>query len=556
MKQKLLPTLCLVLSGIFTNQINAQEYQSIAISSGYSADVIANGIGSSSSSTNNDVDGVNFAFISKDFQLTSSSSSLSYGLPINGIINSAVATTPGLNYQLASYSGNNSLRLLNANDNGTLMFATPIPALNLYMLATGGSGACTVNVDVNFLDNTSQTFTGISISDWYGGSGYAIQGIGRINITNDVLESGGGTNPRLYQIPLAINAANQSKPIKSVTVTKTGTGGIPNIFAFSADVYSSCPAPTNIAYTSNVDGATLTWTAPASAPSAGYDYYYNSSPTPPTATTPPTGNVSGTSVTIGGLPTGQAYYFWVRSNCGTSQGFWKMKEFTTGQVSATYTSGDINTMYSSGTPGVTSTTNCPATLSINVPSGYKIKSTAVSYAMSTVADGWMSEQNSLLICSTSGTSESSVSTGSGNTGGTYSYNRTGLTIANALSGTVNFELRAWRTYGGSDCSADYNKVDNNTWKITVTLEPAALAVNEVVKEKERIAFPNPFHETLNIENTGNVKRISVTDFSGITVKTVDNPTSQLHLGDLKDGMYILTLTMKDGSVKSTKIIKR
>ncbi|WP_390452074.1 T9SS type A sorting domain-containing protein [Chryseobacterium sp. Alg-005] len=556
MKQKLLPTLCLVLSGLFTNQISAQEFQPIPISSGYSADVIANGVGSSSTSTNNDVDGVSYAFVSKDFQLTTTSPALSYGLPVNGIIASAVASTSGLNYQLASYSGNNSLRLLNTNDNGTLVFTTPTAALNLYMLATGGSGACTVDIDVNFLDNTSQTFTGISISDWYGGSNYAIQGIGRINITNDGLESGGGTNPRLYQIPLAISTSNQSKPIKSVTVTKTGTGGIPNIFAFSADVYSSCPAPTNITYTSNVDGATLNWTAPATAPSAGYDYYYNASPTPPTATTTPTGNVSGTTVTIGGLPTGQSYYFWVRSNCGSSQGFWKMKEFTTGQVSATYTSGDINTMYSSGAPDVTSTTNCPATLSINVPAGYKIKSTTVSYNMSTVADGWMSEQNSLLICSTSGTSENAVSTGSGNTSGTYSYNRSGLTIANTLSGTVNFELRAWRTYGGSGCSADYNKVDNNTWKVTVTLEPLALAVNEVSKEKERLAYPNPFHEAINIENSGSVKRISITDFSGITVKTVDNPTSQLHLGDIKSGIYILTLILKDGSMKSTKIIKR
>ena len=556
MKQKLLPQLCLAFCSIFINQINAQDYQSMPISSGFTADVIANGIGSSSLSTNNDVDGVSFAFISKDFQLTSSSTPLTYGLPVNGIINSVVASTPGLSYQLASYSGNNSLRLQNANDNGTLMFTTPIPALSLYMLATGGSGACTVDVDVNFTDNTSQTFTGINISDWYGGSNYAIQGIGRINITNDVLETGGGTNPRLYQIPLAISASNQSKPVKSITVTKTGTGGIPNIFAVSADAYSACPSPTSITYTSNVDGATLNWAASAASPSAGYDYYYNSSPTAPTSTTTPTGNVSGTTVTISGLPTGQTYYFWVRANCGSSQGFWKMKEFTTGQISATYTSGDINTMYNSGTPDITATTNCPGTLTLNVPAGYKIKSTDVAYTMSTASNGWMSEQKSLLVCTTSGISESSISSGSGSTQGTYSYNRTGLTIANALTGSVNFELRAWRTYGGSDCNADYNLVDNNSWRVTATLEPVALSVNEIAKEKERLVYPNPFQETLNIENKGDVKQVTITDFSGVTVKIINDPASQLHLGDLKSGMYILTLTMKDGTSKSTKIIKR
>jgi hypothetical protein len=529
------------------------------VQSGFNADVIANGVGPSASSTNNDVDGVDYAFISRDFQLTAASTPLTYGLPVNGIINSAVASTAGLSYQMASYSSNNTLRLENTNDNGTLIFTTPLQAINLYMMATGGSGACTVDVDVNFTDNTSQTFTGLSISDWYYGSNFAIQGIGRINLTNDNLESGYGTDPRLYQIPLAIDAANQSKSVKSVTITKTGTGGIPNIFAFSADAYNPCPTPTNITSTTTMDTATLSWTAPASAPSSGYQYYYSTSPTAPTATTPPTGNVtSGTSVTLNNLTTGQTYYFWVRSNCGgSSQSFWKMKEFTPGQISTTYNLGDINTQFDNSGVTTTSTTNCAGSVTINVPAGYKIASTSVSYKMSTQSNGWMSEQRSLLVCSSNGNTEASVTSGSGSTTGTYSYNRTGLTLANDLTGAVNFELRAWRTYGGSDCSVDYNKVDNDTFTVTVTLQPLALATNEVTaKEKERIAYPNPFIDTLHIEKAENVKKAVVTDLTGITVKTVENPSSSLFLGELKSGMYILTLTMKDGSVKSMKTIKR
>jgi hypothetical protein len=112
-------------------------------------------------------------------------------------------------------------------------------------------------VDVNFTDNTSQTFTGINISDWYYGSNFAIQGIGRINISNNNLESGSGTDPRLYQIPLSINPTNLSRVIKSVTVTKSGSGGIPNIFAFAADSYNPCEAPTNITAVTTMNGATL-----------------------------------------------------------------------------------------------------------------------------------------------------------------------------------------------------------------------------------------------------------------------------------------------------------
>ncbi len=559
MKGKLLPIAGLVLSSLFTTLIHAQEYQPLTIQSGLNADVIANGVGPSASSTNSDVDGVNYAFISRDFQLTGSGSPLSYGLPVNGIINTAVGSTSGLSYQLASYSSNNSLRLPAAGSNGTVTFSNPIPVISLFMLATGGSGDCVVDLDVNFSDGSSQSFAAVNISDWYGGSDYAIQGIGRINLTNDNLESGNGTNPRLYQIPLAINAANQSKNVQSVTVTKV-SGGVPNIFAFSADAYNACSAPTNIISTTTTTTAVLSWAAPANAPSAGYQYYYSTSSTAPTATTVPSGSVAAgtTSLSLNNLTTGQTYYFWVRSNCGSSQGFWKMKEFVTGQISTTYSAGDINTEYSDLTPTTTSTASCPGTLTVNVPAGFKIKSTSVSYTMTAQAGAWMSEQKSLLVCTTNGNTETEVSSGSSSSGGTYSYNRTGLAIANNLTGNVNFELRAWRMWGDQSlgCDASYNRVDNNTWTVTVTLEPLNLATNETKTEKPILAYPNPFTDVLNIDKADQVKHAVVTDLSGIAVKNFNNPSSGLHLEGVKAGIYILTLTMKDGAVKSTKIIKR
>ncbi|WP_284653386.1 T9SS type A sorting domain-containing protein [Flavobacterium terrisoli] len=533
---------------------NAQNLQMVPIQSGFNADVIANGIGASATSTTNDVDGVNYAFVSRDFQLTSGSTPLTYGLPINGLINSAVASPAGLSYQLASYSGNNALRLENINDSGTLAFTNPLAAVNLYMLATGGSGACTVNVTVNFADATTETFTGLAISDWYGGANFAIQGIGRINITNDVLETGGGTNPRLYQIPLNINVSNQSKLINSVTVTKT-TGGIPNIFGFSANAYTSCSGPTNITFASTNDGGIFNWTAPASAPSSGYDYYYSSSSTAPTASTTPTGSVGAgvTTVTLSGLNMGATYYFWVRSNCGTEQGFWQLKVFTTGQMETTYTLGDINTEYSTG-PTITSTTACPGSLTINVPAGFQIASTNVSYTMTTASNGWMSEQRSILVCTTNNTTEAAISSGVGGTTGTYAYNRTGLTIANGLTGNVTFDLRAWRTYGGSGCSAEYNRVDNNTWKVTVTLTQA-LSTVDVTEQKIKV-YPVPFTDIIHLDNAHEVKTISFTEPTGKLVRTVEQPQQEIYLGDLNSGLYILTLTMQDGSIKYAKAMKQ
>ncbi|WP_313808046.1 T9SS type A sorting domain-containing protein [Flavobacterium sp.] len=556
MKKTLLFICTVAISLLIPEKIGAQNLQMMPIQSGFNADVIANGIGSSTTSTTNDVDGVNYAFVSRDFQLTSGSATLTYGLPISGLINSAVASPSGLSYQLASYSSDNALRLQDLNDAGTLQFTTPLAAVNLYMLATGGSGACTVSVTVNFTDATTQTFTNVAIADWYGGANYAIQGIGRINRNNDVLESGGGTNPRLYQIPLAINASNHAKLIESVTITKTAAAGIPNIFAFSANAYTSCPAPTNITFASTSDGGIFNWTAPASAPSSGYDYYYSSSPTPPTASTTPMGNVGAgvTTLTLTGLNLGETYYLWIRSNCGSEQGFWQMKMFTTGQVSASYTAGEINTEYNNSGVTVTSSNACPGTLTINVPAGFQIASTAVSYSMTTASNGWMSEQRSLLVCTSNSTAEAAVSSGAGGTTGTYAYNRTGLTIANGLTGNVTFELRAWRTYGGSACNTTYNKVDNNSWKIDVILQQV-LSTIDVEQPKIKV-YPVPFTDRVYLDNADEVKSISFSDATGKLVKTVELPQQGVYVGDLNAGLYILTMTMQDGSTRHTKAMKQ
>lgn len=558
MNKKLLLT-GITLGALAMNQLKAQEYQPFLIQSGFNADVIANGVGTSASSTNNDVDGVNYAFISKDFQLTATDSPLTYGLPVNGIITSAVASTSGLTYQMAPYSSNNTLRLQNANDAGTLVFSSPTPAINLYMLATGGSGQTTVDATVNFADNTTQTFTALNISDWYYGSNYAIQGIGRINITNDVLESS-SEDPRLYQLPLSIDAANQSKNIVSITITKI-SGGVANIFAFSGDVYNPCEPMTNITATTTNTTATVSWTAPANAPSSGYEYYYSTSSTAPTATTTPSGSTAAgtTTATIDNLVTGQSYYFWVRSNCGALKGFWKMKQFTTGQLSATYTSGDISTLYADSDPDNTSTTNCPGNLTINVPAGYKIASTSVTYDMTAQDNAYMSEQRSILVCTTNNTAETDVSIGGGSDEGTYSYERTGLNLANELTGTVNFELRAWRMWdgdGNTDCDTSYNKVDNNSWTVTVTLQPINLSTHEIKAEKKNLLYPNPFNDVLNIKNPEKVKQVIISDIAGRTIKTVTNPNSVIHVGDLKSGLYIARLLMSDGTTDNLKIIKK
>ena len=137
-------------------------------------------------------------------------------------------------------------------------------------------------------------------------------------------------------------------------------------------------------------------------------------------------------------------------------------------TSETYSNGDIQTDLNFQTlPGSSS---CPGSLTVSTPLGAIILGVDVSYNMTARNNGWKSEQRSQLKCvSPGGLSEPELYSGSGNSTGTLSYNRNGLNIANGVEGggDIHFQLHAGRTFGGSGCNTVYNKVDNNTWNITV-----------------------------------------------------------------------------------------
>lgn len=323
MKGKRLFGLVNLCALFYAPMVFAQYYHPVAVS-GFTQDVIANGVGNASSSTTASVDAVDYAYVSKDFKATATSPALTYGLPVSGQFMSVVGTTPGLTYQLASYNSSNALKLNAVSDSGTLTFNTPTAAFNLYFLATGGSGSGVVSAVVNFTDGTNQTFTSLSVGDWYDQTNFAIQGIGRIKITTNALEDGGGTNPRIYQIPLAISATNQSKTVQNITFSKTSGTGFINIFGVSANRFTTCLAPTAVTASAvTVSSATLTWTAPATIPT-NYDIYYTSSTVAPNSSTAPTvSGVTGltTNITSGIAPMTK-YHVWIRSNCGGSVGEW------------------------------------------------------------------------------------------------------------------------------------------------------------------------------------------------------------------------------------------
>ncbi|MBI1316885.1 PKD domain-containing protein [bacterium] len=143
-------------------------------------------------------------------------------------------------------------------------------------------------------------------------------------------------------------------------------------------------------------------------------------------------------------------------------------------TTATYALGDRGTQFSTAAAISTSLeSSCGDTLSVTIPAGNVVTSVSVNYAMTAGGAGWMSEQRSYLECVTTGQKEASVTAGVGNSAGTMTYSRTGLTVANGVSatGVLKFYLHPFRTFNtAGGCTTSINKLDNN-WSVTVTHIP-------------------------------------------------------------------------------------
>ena len=125
---------------------------------GYNADVVANGVETSESSTTAALDVAGYVLVSNDFN------------PGNGVCNTANSwpatvtslVAPNPVYTLQAANGNNSLRLTGSSS-GTLTVTTPVACQSVYVLATSGQGAGNYTAIVTFSDNSTETFAGISV---------------------------------------------------------------------------------------------------------------------------------------------------------------------------------------------------------------------------------------------------------------------------------------------------------------------------------------------------------------------------------------------------------
>ncbi|KFF20943.1 fibronectin type III domain-containing protein [Chryseobacterium sp. JM1] len=129
--------------------------------------------------------------------------------------------------------------------------------------------------------------------------------------------------------------------------------------------------------------------------------------------------------------------------------------------------------------------------------------------------------------------------------GTNNFSKIALT-GQTPGSTLYFSV--WRYSSGAGVDGEFQ---------ISAYDSSLLATSEVSAAKNELkAYPNPFADVLNISDISKVKSVSIVDLAGRVVKTIDNPSSALQLGDLKQGMYLVTLNMKDGSKQTIKAIKK
>ncbi|WP_312298881.1 T9SS type A sorting domain-containing protein [Chryseobacterium sp.] len=137
----------------------------------------------------------------------------------------------------------------------------------------------------------------------------------------------------------------------------------------------------------------------------------------------------------------------------------------------------------------------------------------------------------------------------------------GFTYPYVLPGICS--IKAAR-FGSSPSQSYYYYLYN--WKVSgicesdrtmVTATVNCLSTSEVNTKDAMKVYPNPFRDRVTITDNEKVKSIQVFDALGRMVKTIDNVTSkEIDLGDLNSGLYVLTLSMKDGSSTHVKAIKK
>jgi hypothetical protein len=197
-------------------------------------------------------------------------------------------------------------------------------------LATTGGGMLVSPPTANLMNGNNR----VRFFASGGGSGYTME-VGTLSNPFDAstfVAIGSPISLTTTFVQYTVNIPSGANQYVAFRHTGGGTSRSIRLDDINVELIPSCVEPTAIVVSNITNGgATVAWTAPATVPANGYEYFYSTTNTAPTAATVASGSSTGVSTAISGLTANTTYYLWVRSVCTTStSSAWSlMATFTT-----------------------------------------------------------------------------------------------------------------------------------------------------------------------------------------------------------------------------------
>jgi hypothetical protein len=143
------------------------------------------------------------------------------GLPNNGVFTSGVNS-----WQMAAFTGNNALFFGPQSTTSTqsMILSTPGQYTEISLLDAAGYGPTSVTITLNFSSGPSTNYGTFSILDWFGGSPFVANNLGRINRNTTVSNNNApGGDPELYQTVITLNATDQLRTLTGISILDNST---------------------------------------------------------------------------------------------------------------------------------------------------------------------------------------------------------------------------------------------------------------------------------------------------------------------------------------------
>ncbi|SHI39290.1 LamG-like jellyroll fold domain-containing protein [Flavobacterium terrae] len=99
-----------------------------------------------------------------------------------------------------------------------------------------------------------------------------------------------------------------------------------------------------------------------------------------------------------------------------------------------------------------------------------------------------------------------------------------------------------------------NRIVNSTVDMGAYEYDSALGAEEFAAKNEFKIYPNPFQDSITIDSNNNIKEVNVFTIDGKQI--MNSKKSELYLGNLNSGMYIVKIIFDDSTVSVKKIVKK